>query len=462
MKTNGVQIFICWIALALIACGGGPDDAAEPYESNGLPSNWESISIVQVDEIGTTLPFVVAKQGSNSQVHFAWYNAVAEPEAIEYHQLHHLIWAPSGRIVSRNVVANRPAPTGVAGFDRCDQFDMDLDGDTPVLIYPTYEINDVLQQVEADIMVNVNEDDDWQETTGAVGYVDRNPVYQDGHTTENMSVKVDSKGDVHFCYQYFTEGIDSANFRYPDLYYVHRERTTLSDPIDRFEQYAEMEERVDGNTFSSYGDHNSVGYFCQLILDDEDLPVIAYAEHGEDFMGTYALKVAYKDESGSWHREIVDALPEGWEIGAVGAAFYPADPEFPEAKRPMGIAYAVRLPAPEPDNGHRLLFATNQSGEWVTQTVDETTWCGSHCSLAFSPDGQPAIAYLDEQSHSGRTHHFLKYAAFNGATWNHESAEEYGTVGQYNTLWFDDQGVPHIGTYSDEKNEIVVIRRSNF
>jgi hypothetical protein len=107
------------------------------------------------------------------------------------------------------------------------------------------------------------------------------------------------------------------------------------------------------------------------------------------------------------------------------------------------------------------LFASNQSGEWVAQIVDETTWCGSYCSLAYTPDGQPAVAYLDEQSHSGRIHHFLKYAEFNGFRWHHESAEEYGNVGKYNTLWFDDQGVPHISTYSDENNEIVVIRRSN-
>jgi hypothetical protein len=455
------QFVICGIALAWTACGGGPDSTTIPYDSQGLPGNWESTFIAHVDEIGSTLPFVRARQSTDKKVHIAWYNAAAEQGGAEYHQLHHLVWNPSTDDTSRNVVANRPAPTGVLGFDRCDQFDMALDGNTPILIYPTYEINDVLQQVEADIMVNVNEGGVWQEAMGSVGFVDRNPVYQDGHITENMAVKIDRQGDIHYCYQYFTEGMDSANYRYPDLYYVHRDRSTLSDPIAGIEQYAQLEELVDGNAFSSYGTHNSVGYHNQLLLDGQDLPIIAYAEHGEDFMGTFALKVAKKDVNGRWHLQTVDALPDGWEIGGIGMAFYPEDPERPEEPRSLGIAYAVRLPDPEPDNGHRLLFASNQSGEWKTEVVDESTWCGTHCSLAFTQNGQPAIAYLDEQSHSGRIHRFLKYAEFNGLRWNHESAEEYGDVGQYNTLWFDDKGIPHICTFSAEDNEILVVRRSN-
>ena len=448
-------------AFVISACGSGPDDPLEPYNSEGRPRNWESISIAQVNTNGTTLPYVVARPSVNRDVHFAWYNANSIPEGPSFHQINHLVWNPVTHVVSQSVVANRPAPSGVNGFDRCDQFDMRLDGDTPILIYPTYETDDFLQQVEADIAVNVYESNGWQESTGAVGFVDRNPVYQDGHITDNMSLKVDGQGNVHFCYQYYTEGMDSANFRYPDLYYVRRDRATLSDPIVDIEQFAQLEELVDGNAFSSFGVHNTVGKYSQLLLDEQDLPVIVYAEHGENFMGTYALKLAFKDKDGQWHREIVDSLPDGWKIGSISAVFYPIDPDDPTKNRPLAIAYAIRLPNPEPDNGHHLLFASNRSGEWTTQMVDESTWCGTHCSLAFTPDGRPAVAYLDERSHSGRIHRFLKYAEFNGLCWNHESAEEYGNVGRYNTLWFNEQGIPHICTFNDTNNEIVVIRQSN-
>ncbi len=315
----------------LIACGGGPGDETTFDDGNRHPNNWQRTRVAQVDENGLTLPFVTARQASTGSIHIAYYNAYSGDDAATYHRLHHLVWDPGSQHLTRNIVDNRPAPSGVNGFDRCDQFDFALDADnTPIFIYPTYEVNPVLQQVEADIMVNLYESGHWYETTGAVGYVDRNPVYQDGHAAENMSMAVDSRGNIHFCYQYYTEGMDSANFRYPDLYYAMRQRSTINEPIIAIQAYASIEELVDGNSFSTYGDHNSVGYFCKLILDENDQPHIFYAEHGEDFMGTFALKVAYKNASGQWRRQVIETLEDGWEIDGLSAAMYPPE------KNPQG------------------------------------------------------------------------------------------------------------------------------
>ena len=461
-------------ALAMLICAcsdGGPIPPKEAGSSTA--HDWQRITIAQIEESGLTVPYVVARQAANQQqVQIAYYNAVAGQDDTWYQQLNYSVFNPSTGGVATRVVDNRPAPTGVDGFDRCDQFDLALDNTTPVLIYPTYEINSVLQQVEADIMVNLYEVGTWNETTGAVGFVERNPVYQDGHTKDNMSVAVDSQGDIHFCYQYFTEGMDSANYRYPDLYYAHRDRATLSDPITDIQEYANIEEQVDGNAFSTFGDHNSVGYHCKLVLDPVDeLPVIVYAEHGENFAGTFALKVAYRNASGQWSRETIDALSDGWTIGGISAAFYPpplpdpdvpVDPEAPEPYRPLAVAYSLRSPSPEPDDAHRLMFAVRrQGGGWDIEIVDETTWCGSHCALAFTPDVRPAIAYYDEESHSGRLHQYLKYAEWNGILWMKESADEQGNVGKYNSLWFDAGGVPNICTFSDEDNEILLIRQNS-
>ncbi len=93
--------------------------------------------------------------------------------------------------------------------------------------------------------------------------------------------------------------------------------------------------------------------------------------------------------------------------------------------------------------------------------MDESTWCGSRCSLAIDANGIPAIAYFDEQSHSGRLHQFLKYAEFSGLRWITESVDEYGDVGRYNSLWFDGGEIPTICTFSDEDNEILIIRQTN-
>ena len=457
---NALFCIAVLITSLICACGGGaPDNPAEKSDAS-LAHNWRRTIVTQLEVNGSTLPDVVARKASDGSIHIAYYSAVIESEDVQYQHINYLIWNPSSNNLASDIVQNRTAPSGINGFDQCDQFDFGLDAfDHPIFIYSTYEINTYLQQKEGDIMINLLEAGQWYETTGAVGFVNRNPVYQDGHVADSMATAIDSQGNIHFCYQYYTEGMDSANFRYPDLYYAMRDRASIHDPITDIQDYAAIEELVDGNAFSTYGVHNSIGYFCKLVLDDNDLPHIVYAEHGENFMGTYALKTAYKDASGQWHRQVIETLDDGWEIGGISAAFYPVDPENPQAERPLAVAYALRSPSPEPDDAHRLKFATNQDGAWRTEIVDESTWCGTYCSLAFTPDGYPAIAYFDEQSHSGRVHQFLKYAEFNGIMWVKESAVEQDSVGRYNTLWFDAQGVPNICTLSDELNEIEIVRQ---
>lgn len=467
-------IWFCILILSLAACS---DDKTYPPKDTGesLSHDWQRIEVgsehgYTVSESGTTVPYVVARPDDGGRVHIAHYNAVMGTDDIWFQQLNYLVYDFSSGRTSIRVVENRPAYTGVDGFDRCDQFDLALEGTTPILIYPTYENDTVLQYIEADIMVNIFEGGTWNESTGVVGYVARNPVYADGHTKDNMSMLIDENGDIHMAYQFYYEGMDSANYRYPDLYYARRERATLANVISEPAGYADIEEQVDGNHFSTYGDHNSVGYHCKLILSPEGLPVIAYAEHGENFAGTFALKVAYRNEAGNWQRETVETLGDEWTVGGISAAFYPppipdpdvpVDPDAPEPERPLAIAYALRSPSPEPDDAHRLMFAVKRDGQWTTEIVDETTWCGTHPSLAFTPDGNAAIAYFDEESHSGRTHRYLKYAEFNGILWERESAEEQGSVGVFNTLWFDGGGRPIICTYAEEDRKILLIRQNH-
>jgi hypothetical protein len=441
-------LLLLFLIAAGYGCGGGGDIGNDAQEVNRQPDQWHKYTVARVDEVGTSLPYVTARPDTDGNVHVAYYNAVTLPDETSYRQLHHLIWHPQNGGHSQEVIENKPAPSGVDGFDRCAQFDFALDADNrPVFIYPVEEVYVPLAQIEADIMINFNENGAWSEFLGAMGFVERNPVYFDGHATSNMSVAIDSNNDIHIAYQFFTEGMDSANYRYPDLFYIHRIRDALEQGLSGL-QYGAMEEPVDGNTFSSFGVHNSVGYYCKLILDEQDLPVIVYAEHSVSYAGPFALKMAYKNEAGQWQQEIVAALPAEWKVGGISAAFYPDGS--------LGIAYALKSPAPEPDNAHRLKFATNQSGEWISAIVDESTWCGDHCSLAINSEGMPAVVYYDEQSHSDRIHRFLKFARFDGIRWVRETVDEYGNTGLFNTLWFDTNDTPYICSYSDEDNQILI------
>ena len=441
---------LCLLLLA-VGCGGDGDGIENDAEEvNRQPNQWEIFEVASINEVGTSLPYVVARPDSDGNIHIASYDAVTDTDGDSYHQIDYLVWNPDDGLISREVLLNRAAPSGVDGFDKCAQFDFTLDADElPVFIYPTEELDVELAQREADVMINFGGGGLWSEYTGAIGYVARNPVYTDGHATANMSVAVDTAGDVHIAYQFFTEGMDSYNFNYPDLFYAHRTRdglgVTLADA-----DYGAFEEAVDGNTYSTYGVHNSVGYFCRLLLDEEGRPVIVYAEHPEGFNGTFALKMATRDDGGTWHVETIEELQDEWTIGSISTAFYPDGA--------LAVAYALRSPNPEPDNGHRLKFASNQGGEWTNVIVDESTWCGTYCSLAITSEGPPAIAYYDEQSHSYREHRFLKYAAYNGLRWVAETVDEYEHAGRFNSLWFDETDTPYICSYSDDDDKILIFR----
>lgn len=66
-------------------------------------------------------------------------------------------------------------------------------------------------------------------------------------------------------------------------------------------------------------------------------------------------------------------------------------------------------------------------------------------SLAFAPDGQPAISYYDDINDN------LKYAKYDGAQWTLEVVDSEGDVGLYTSLAFSPQGRPTI-TYFDRTN----------
>ncbi len=450
-RTSGVLLFLLLLTAVEFGCGNGSSGIGnDTPESNRQPGQWEKFDVAAVDEVGTSLPYATAHPDAGGNIHIAYYNAVTPAGGNSYHQLNHLVWRPGSGVLSNTVVENTPAPSDVDGFDRCAQFDFVLaPDDTPVFIYPVEEVVVPLAQIEADIMINAG-GGLFSEYTGAIGFVERNPVYYDGHATSNMSVAVDSGGGIHIAYQFFTEGMDSANYRYPDLFYVCRSPESLDEALSP-QAFGAIEEAVDGNTFSTYGVHNSVGYHCRLVLDAEERPVIVYAEHPESYYGTYALKIAARDDTGGWHHEIVETLEYGWKVGAISAAFYPDGA--------LAIAYALKAPDPAPDNGHRLKHATNRSGEWVAEIVDEVTWCGDYCAIAVNSEGTPGIAYFDEQSHSDRPHRFLKYTEFDGLRWVRETVDEYEEAGRFNSLWFDAADVPLICSYSDVDHEIVVFRR---
>jgi len=466
------------LGFVLTACGGDSgDDSTINYTRN--TSNWNRYSVADVEENGTTIPWVKAKYDDETGlVHIAYFGGAVIPgatpaEDIYHQQLHYEVYNPTTNSIGGSIIPNTPSYSGYgdppAGlyFDRTSQFGLDVDAATgePILIYPVDEFHPLpYSQIEGDIMINVGTDTGWSEYIGAYGYVERNPAYRDGDLRANMDVAVDHLGDIHMCYQFYTEGMDRNNEIYPDLFYATRDRATLADPRELIDFMA-IEENVDGNSYSTYGDMNSVGYFCQMLLVPVDLealapgdpipdpqPIIVYGQLRDSYGGDdNALKIAYRNGPDNWRIETIEQLNDQQQINGISAAFYPDGS--------LGIAYAIKVAYPESDNGPRLKYASNQTGDWVIDIIDEATWCGAYPSLAINEDGIPSVAYYDERSHSWRPHNFLKFSHWDVNRWVHESIDEYNEVGMYNSLWFDDQGRANICSYSDEDNQIFIYRQ---
>jgi PKD repeat protein len=179
-------------------------------------------------------------------------------------------------------------------------------------------------------------------------------------------------------------------------------------------------------TVDNIGD---VGIYTSLAFDPSDNPAISYY----DFNTSKDLKFAHYNGA-NWEIETVDSR---LNVGMGTSLCY--DPSGNPA-----ISY---LDVTNKD----LKFAHYNGVYWETETVgsapgvyfdeDEYTYGGDLTSLAFDASGNPAISYNDVNKDD------LKFAYYNGANWEIETADSTNDVGRYASLCFDSSGNAGISYY---------------
>ncbi len=430
----------------------GENDQPPVYQSPNT-RQWERHLVKHIDAEGLLIPHVSARLGNDGNVRIAYFSDGTDFRSENRYNINLMLWDPlAGIIISEETFDPFPPETGGEGLDNCNQLDLALNNlGEPIITYQGGQFRDQAPSDggQSDVMFSIKGNNGWREYTGAIGYVTRNPLY-DGLAGSDLSVAIDTKGDIHICYQFYYEGMDSYNFTYPDLNYVKHNLNSINNPVPDA-AWDVIEETVYGSDFTQTSAvHRGVGYGCKLLLDNNDNPVIFFAEH-TDFSNTYGLWFARRNSNGEWSRQWVEQVDNGWAIGDISAAKTPAGS--------FAVAYTKVCLDCNDDEGDHLKYAVQSGNGWDVQIVDQSSICGHRPSLAFDYQGNPAIAYYDMRSYSGRNRRYLKFIQFNGSTWKSEIVSEDDDFGHHNSLWFNNNSRPFICSYSDAVDDIAIFEK---
>jgi|GEM_PF-5470633 len=186
--------------------------------------------------------------------------------------------------------------------------------------------------------------------------------------------------------------------------------------------------------------HGHTGQYSSLRVDDAAVPHIVYSDfRGEDIL-MYAVK-----SGGAWPlTEVKQAsLLHQTSLGMAGAD-------------ELWASYGI---FPYYNNSYReLQYAHFDGAAWTTGLIDNESHSGSRNSLAIDPlSGKPKVAYSVTVGEVGDR---VKYAAWNGTSWETETIESgrFSTA-PYNAIQVDSSGKAHVIYVDRNKNLRYAVRR---
>jgi hypothetical protein len=167
-----------------------------------------------------------------------------------------------------------------------------------------------------------------------------------------------------------------------------------------------------------------------VIFGDAATCAIAVDPAGKAYVGYHdytSRTLKYvSNQSGGWVTQTVDGVPD---VGIHTAIAVDGDGH-------VHFAYYDR------SNGD-LKYASNASGNWVTRTLDSAGDVGLYGAIAVDANDHIHISYLDETSHA------LKYATNASGAWAVYVIDNYSYVGGYTSIAIDAAGAVHVSYKGD-------------
>jgi hypothetical protein len=103
-----------------------------------------------------------------------------------------------------------------------------------------------------------------------------------------------------------------------------------------------------------------------------------------------------------------------------------------------------------------LRFARFDGNKWSAVTVDAAPeYVAGYTSLAFGPDGQPSISYHVPDPNKSDLH----FARFNAGSWNVVTVDALGATGLHPSLAFMPDGQPAIAYYDATNGDLRFAQR---
>jgi len=181
-----------------------------------------------------------------------------------------------------------------------------------------------------------------------------------------------------------------------------------------------------GWTWTDVDTSPTCGNDTDITVDHNDKVHISYLDKSEGLK--YATNV-----NGSWEVfNIDDEENVGWNTSIVV-----------DSNNAIHISYSDPSPIIDPPGNGYLKYATNKSGTWTTQVIDDDD-AGAFTGIAVDNQDNLHISYCTTDGTRGR----LMYITNTSGSWAKETADEdEPSVGIYCAIDVDPSGNPHISHY---------------